>query len=108
MNKFNVMERNMATRIVLESIGSNHHLIDQMKQNDDGTFDVVLTVGGVQLDFDRFTEVIENQLEELIEGEAQALLDKKYADLVCEIEDIQERIQNQKEKFKYDLEKPNE
>ena len=108
MNKFNVMDRNMATRIVLESIGSNHHLIDQMKQNDDGTFDVVLTVGGVQLDFDRFTEVIENQLEELIEGEAQALLDKKYADLVCEIEDIQERIQNQKEKFKYDLEKPNE
>ena len=96
MNKFDVTKRNMAKRIVLESIGSNHHLIDQMKQNADGTFDVVLTVGGVQLDFDRFAEVIEQQLEELIEGEAQALLDKKYADLVCEIEYIQERIQGKK------------
>jgi cysteine sulfinate desulfinase/cysteine desulfurase-like protein len=70
MNKFDVTKRDMANRIVLESIGPNHHLIDQMKQNDDGTFDVVLTVGGVQLDFDRFAEVIEKQLEEFIEGEA--------------------------------------
>lgn len=100
MNKFDVTKRNMSKRIVLESIGPNHHLIDQMQQNDDGTFDVVLTVGGVQLDFDRFAEVVEKQLEELIEGEAQALLDKKYADLVCEIEDIQKRIQRQKERFK--------
>lgn len=104
MNKFDVTKRNMAQRIVLESIGPNHHLIDQMQQNDEGTFDVVLTVGGVQLDFDRFAEIIEQQLEEFIEGEAQALLDKKYADLICEIEDIQERIQNQKERFKYDWE----
>lgn len=104
MNKFDATKRNMAQRIVLESIGPNHHLIDQMKQNDEGTFDVVLTVGGVQLDFDRFAEVIEKQLEELIEGEAQALLDKKYADLICEIEDIQERIQGQKERFKYEWE----
>ena len=104
MNKFDVTKRDMAHRIVLESIGLNYHLIDQMKRNDDGTFDVVLTVGGVQLDFDRFAEVIEKQLEELIEGEAQALLDKKYADLVCEIEDIQERIQGQKERFKYEWE----
>ena len=104
MNKFDATKRNMAQRIVLESIGPNRHLIDKMKQNDEGTFDVILTVGGVQLDFDRFAEVIEKQLEEFIEGEAQALLDKKYADLVCEIEDIQERIQGQKEKFKYDWE----
>ena len=102
MNKFDVTKRNMAKRIVLESIGYNHHLIEQMKRNDDGTFDVVLTVGGVQLDFDRFAKVIEKQLEELIEGEAQAILDNKYSDLICEIEDIQERIQSQKEKFKYD------
>lgn len=104
MNKFDATKRNMAQRIVLESIGSNHHLIDKMKLNDEGTFDVILTVGGVQLDFDRFAEVVEKQLEELIEGEAQALLDKKYADLVCEIEDIQERIQGQKERFKYEWE----
>ena len=104
MNKFDATKRDMAQRIVLESIGSNHHLIDQMQRNADGTFDVVLTVGGVQLDFDHFAEVIEKQLEGLIEGEAQALLDKKYADLVGEIEDIQERIQKQKEKFKYDWE----
>ena len=104
MNKFDVTKRNMAKRIVLESIGSNHHLIDKMKINEDGTYDVVLTVGGVQLDFDRFAEVIEKQLEELIEGEAQALLDKKYLDLICELEDIQTRIQEQKEKFKYDWE----
>lgn len=104
INKFDPMKKNMGLHIILESIGANHDLINQMKKNDDGTYDVTLTVGGVELDFNRFSEVVERQLSDLVEKKAQDLLSRKYSNLIDEISDIQERIEDQKEKFKYDWE----
>lgn len=104
INKFDPKKENMGRHIILESIGANRDLIKQMKKNDDGTYDVTLTVGGVELDFNRFSEVVERQLFDLVEKKAQDLLSQKYSSLIDEISDIQERIEDQKEKFKYDWE----
>lgn len=105
MIKFDIMRQDMGKHIILESIGPNHHLIDQMKHNEDGTFDVVLTVGGVELDFNLFAKVVDEQLATLIEKKARQILESKYSDLIDEISDMQERIQHHKDKFKYDWEK---
>lgn len=104
MIKFDIMREDMGKHIILESIGPNRHLIDKMKHNEDGTYDVTLIMGGVELDFNLFAKVVDDQLATLIEKRAQALLDSKYSDLINEINDIQERIQDQKDKFKYDWE----
>lgn len=86
-------------------IGENHKLIDKMKKNEDGSYPIIFSVGGIELDFSRVAKRVEEQISELVRNRAEALLDEKYGNLIGEIIDIQERIKNQKESlFKYDWE----
>jgi hypothetical protein len=104
MTKFDLVKKSMGHKIILESVGDNYKLIDEMKKNDDGTYDVTLIVGGVELDFKNFAKCIEEQLVDFIEHEAQAIIDSKYSDLIQDIYDIQERIKTHRDKFKWDWE----
>lgn len=104
MTKFDLIKKSMGHKIILESVGSNYELIDKMKKNDDGTYDVALIVGGVELDFENFAKCVEEQLIDFIEKEAQAIIDSKYSDLIQDVYDMQERIKEHREKFKWDWE----
>lgn len=104
MIKFDLMKKSMGHKIILESVGDNYELIDKMKKNDDDTYDVTLIVGGVELDFNCFAKCIEGQLADFIEREAQAIIDSKYSDLIQDIYDMQERIKEHRDKFKWDWE----
>lgn len=91
--------------MICVAIGENHKLIDKMKKNDDGSYPVVFSVGGVELDFKRVAQRVDEQIKEFVEDEAQSLLEDKYGNLIGEIYDIQERIKDQKGKlFQYDWE----
>lgn len=97
--------------LVCTAIGKNHKLIDKMQKNEDGTYPVIFSVGGIELDFHRVAERIqeeidriENSVNERAMQKAQELLNEKYEDLIGEVYDIQERIKNQKERFKYEWE----
>ena len=46
----------MAMWIICESIGRDSALVDKMQKNPDGSYPVKFEVGGVELDFSRFTE----------------------------------------------------
>ncbi len=104
MTKFDLIKKSMGHKIILESVGSNYGLIDKMKKNDDGTYDVTLIVGGVELDFENFAKCVEEQLIDFIEKEAQAIIDSKYSDLIQDVYDMQERIKEHRDKFKWDWE----
>lgn len=104
MIKFDLMKNSMGHKIIIESIGGHHDLISKMKKNDDNTYDVALIVGGVELDFNCFAQCIEEQLVDFIEHEAQAIIDSKYSDLINDIYDMQERIKEHRDKFKWDWE----
>ena len=92
--------------MICVAIGESHKLIDKMTKNDDGSYPVIFSVGGVELDFKRVAQRVDEQIKELVEGKAQNLLEEKYENLIGEIYDIQERIKNQKENFfRYDWEK---
>ena len=84
--------------------GKGTDLIDKMQKNEDGTYPVEFKVGGVELDFSLVAERIEEQVDELVASKAQVLLDKRYEDLIGEIVDIQERLKEQKERFRYNWE----
>lgn len=104
MTKFDLIKKSMGHKIILESVGSNYELIDKMKKNDDDTYDVTLIVGGVELDFENFAKCVEEQLIDFIEKEAQAIIDSKYSDLIQDVYDMQERIKEHRDKFKWDWE----
>lgn len=91
--------------MICAAIGSNHELIDKMKKNDDRSYPIIFSVGGVELDFKRVAQRIDEEIASLVKNKAQNLLDEKYSNLIGEIYEIQERIENQKQKlFQYDWE----
>lgn len=90
--------------VVYEAIGKNHNLISEMKRNADGSYPIFFSVGGVELNFDNVVKRIEECFSDAVANKAQELLDDKYSHLINEIDDIQKRINEQKELFKYDWE----
>lgn len=113
MSNFNPKEAHgsMEMWLVTTAIGKNHKLIDEMQKNEDGSYPVIFSVGGVELDFHRVAERIEqevdrieNSINERAMEKAKELLNEKYDGLIEEIMEIQEKIETQKEKFKYDWE----
>ena len=97
------MDKSMAMWVICHAIGKDHHLIHQMEHTEEG-WPIRFEVGGVELDFERVCDEIGKQFDDAVARKAQELLDEKYDELLTDIEDIRERIQAQKEKFKYNWE----
>ena len=92
--------------MICTAIGSDHDLIDKMKTNPDGSYPVKFEVGGVELDFSKVANRVDEQISEMVKKKAESLLNERYNSLLGEIYDIQERLENQKNKlFKYEWEK---
>lgn len=107
MSNFKPEHGSMEMWLVCVALGKNHKLIDKMQKNEDGTYPVVFSVGGVELDFSLVAKRIDEQISEMVTNKAKALLDERYEDLLGEIMDIQETIKEQKERFRYDWENAN-
>ena len=107
MSKFEPEHGSMEMWLVCTCIGKNHELIDKMQKNEDGSYPVVFSVGGIELDFSLVAKRIDEQVSELVTNKANELLEERYGDLLGEIMDIQERIKEQKERFRYDWENVN-
>ncbi len=90
--------------IVCTAVGADHDLIDKMKKDEDGNYPVFFSVGGVELNFDNVAKRIEECFNDAVTKKAQELLDAKYDNLIGELYDIQERIKEQKARFKYEWE----
>lgn len=105
MSNFNPENGGMEMWMICTAVGNNRNLIKQMKKNSDGTYPVNFEVGGVKLDFSKVANGIKEHLNELVEQEASSMLSTKYDALIGELNDIQERIEDQKSKlFKYEWE----
>ncbi len=101
--------KDMEMWLICVAIDKDHKLIDKMQKNEDGSYPVVFSVGGVELDFSVVAKRIDEQISELVNNKAHALLYDQYEGLVGEIYEIQERLENQKKEFfQYEWEKENE
>lgn len=76
-------------------------LVDQAgKENPRGTYEVLFSVNGVELDFTDVFTAYEQQMDRLIAAEAEKLINKKFDTLVDSIESIRtEGLQNVREKL---------
>lgn len=91
--------------LICTAIGRKNELINKMKKNEDGSYPVIFSVGGIELDFNRVAKRIDEEISRLVRNKAETLLDMKFENLIGEIIDIQERLEAQKESlFKYDWE----
>ena len=90
--------------LILTSVGKDVDLINQMKKDEDGSYQVEFKVGGLELDFNNVVERLDKSLDDLVARKATELLQDKYSDIINDMQDIQDRISHQKERFKYDNE----
>ena len=104
MANFNPSTDNIEMWVICEAIEADHHLISDMKANEDGTYPVFFSVGGVELDFNNVAKRIKESFNDAVTKKAQELLDDMYSDLTSEIYDMQERIKQHQARFKYDYE----
>ena len=106
MNKFIPKHGSMEMWVVCTALGGDIKLLDKMKKNEDGSYPVVLSVGGVELDFNRFCKRLDEATQELAMEKAKELVDEKYGTVINELEDMREILEHQKkELFSYDWEK---
>ena len=90
----------MAKWIVVKCVsGYGTDLISKMKVNEDGTYPVEFKVCGVELDFERFTERLDKELNEFIDDRAKEILCEKYNNLVREIDEIQDALEHHEKLF---------
>lgn len=104
MTKIKLDKDTVAMWAICEAIGKERHKIKEMEVDKNGYYKVTFSVGGVELDFERVVNRMDEVFCNMVEKKAQDLLVEKYENLIKEIYDIEERIESQKKLFKYDYE----
>ena len=94
MSKFIPEHGTMEMWVVCTALGENSELFEKMKKNEDGSYPVVLCVGGVELDFNRFCKRLDEATQELAMEKAKRLVDEKYGTVFEELDDIRERLEH--------------
>lgn len=102
--KIDAAKDRMGLWVICEAIGSDRDVFDVMKIDEEGMIDVQLIVGGVELDFLNVAKRINEIFDDAVTKKAQELLCDKYDSLINDLENIKERVEDQKERFKYDWE----
>jgi hypothetical protein len=79
-------------------------ILNNSKTTHPKSYDVVFTVNGVELDFQKMINALVEQYSLQVEKTAKKLLKDRFSSIIDGIDDIQERIEAQKDIFKYDWE----
>lgn len=111
MTKIKFEHDTMAMWALCVAIGEEHYKIDEMEVDENGYREVVFNVGGVELDFEKVVNRMDNMFMDIVTEKAKELLSDKYIGLINElseleisISNVRDRIENQKEIFKYEYE----
>lgn len=105
MTNYKIKHGDMELWLILAALGKGEQRKkpDDFTRNPDGSLPVKFEVGGVELDFSNVAKRIEDSIDSLVMNNAQQLLNTKYSRIINEIEDIQNRLEDQKATlFKYE------
>jgi len=87
--------------------GQTVQIMKNSKTDNPKSYDIVFTVNGVELDFQKIINSLVEQYNIQVEKSAKKLLKDRFSSIIDDLDDIQERVDNQKLIFKYDWEKEN-
>ena len=110
--QIDITKNNVVLWAFCEAIKKERELIKTVQDNSSTenpkSYDVVFTVNGVELNFERVLNQLLSCYNKDVEKKATKLLTKKYEVLVSELEEITEHINSQSKLFSYDWEKEGE
>ena len=88
----------------VNSISDTSKITKNSKTDNPKSYDIIFTVNGVELNFEKIINTLVEQYSMQVEKTAKKLLKDRFSSIIDDIDDIQERIDAQKDIFKYDWE----
>lgn len=88
----------------VDGASETKQIIKNSKTDNPKSYDIIFTVNGVELDFEKIINTLVEQYSMQVEKTAKKLLKDRFSSIIDDIDDIQERIDAQKDIFKYDWE----
>ena len=100
MAKINVTNNNMALFMLSEAIGEERKEFTDIKPDNDGLFDIDITLNGKEINVERFLASLQLSYNNAVKKHAATLLSLEYDKMLNNIHEIQEALENHNKLFK--------
>lgn len=99
MAKINVINNNMAMFMMCEAIGEERKEFMDLKPDEDGLYDVVITINGKEINVERFLKNLHRSYNDAVKKQAADLLSLEYDKMLDNIHEIQEALDHHNKLF---------
>lgn len=99
MAKINVINNNMAMFMMCEAIGEEKKEFMDLKPDEDGLYDVVISLNGKEIDVERFLKSLQMSYNNAVKKQAADLLSLEYDKMLGNIHEIQEALEHHNKLF---------
>lgn len=99
MAKINVINNDIALFMVCEAIGEERKEFMDLTPDEDGLYDVVITLNGKEINVERFLKSLQISYNNAVRKHAADLLKSKYDEILSDIHEIQETLENHNKLF---------
>ena len=99
MAKINIINNDMAMFMMCEAISEERKEFIDLKPDEDGLYDVVITLNGKEINVERFLKSLHISYNESIKKQAADLLSLEYDKILNNIYEIQEVLEHHNKLF---------
>ena len=99
MAKINIIYNDMAIFMMCEAIGEERKEFADLKPDEDGLYDVAITLNGKEIDVERFLKSLQTSYDNAVKKQAADLLSLEYDKILNNIYEIQETLEHHNKLF---------
>lgn len=99
MAKINIVDSDMAMFMLCEAIGEERKEFTDLRPNEDGLYDVVITLNGKEVNTERFLKSLQISYDNAVKEKAANMLSAEYDKMLGNIHEIQEALEHHKKLF---------
>lgn len=96
MAKINLFSNPMANFMMCEAIGEERKQFENLQPNEDGSYDIVITLNGVEVNVERFIASLQMSYQKSVVERTDNLLRDKYESIISEIYEIEHALESHK------------
>jgi hypothetical protein len=97
--KVDVIHNKMAIFMLCEAIGGDREEFKDLKADENGLYDVTITLNGIKVDVNRFIENLDRSYRDAVKRQARDLLSMQYDKISSIINEIQESLESHNKLF---------
>lgn len=99
MAKIKITDNNMAMFLVCEAIGEERKEFMDIKPDDDGLYDLTITLNGKEINVERFLKNLQRSYNNAVKEHGSSLLSSEYGKILQSIYEIQESLEHHNKIF---------